>query len=139
MTDAFMCVIDEGGEVMLPDPRFPAYDACTRIAQGVPVYYRMPADDDFAFDIENFKAQITDKNKAEVVISPSNPTGKIMTEQNLRDISNALDGTGIWLISDEIYSDLYFDKRPHSASEYYDNTIIVSGLSKSFSMTGWLP
>ena len=71
------------------------------------------------------------------MISPSNPTGKILTEQNLRDIAEALDGTGIWLISDEIYSDLYFGERPHSASEYYDKTIIVSGLSKSLSMTGW--
>ncbi len=137
MTDAFMCVIDEGDEVLLPDPSFPAYDACTRIAQGVPVYYRMPADDDFGFDIEHFRSQITDKTKAAVVISPSNPTGKILTEQNLRDIASALDGTGIWLISDEIYSDLYFGERPHSASEFYDSTIIVSGLSKSLSMTGW--
>ena len=137
MTDAFMCVIDEGDEVLLPDPSFPAYDACTRIAQGVPVYYAMPADRDFEFDISNFKSQITEKTKAAVVISPSNPTGKILTEQNLRDIAAALDGTGIWLISDEIYSDLYFSERPHSASEYYDKTIIVSGLSKSLSMTGW--
>lgn len=137
MTDAFMCVIDEGDEVLLPDPSFPAYDACTRIAQGVPVYYRMPADREFEFDIELFKSQITDKTRAAVVISPSNPTGKILTEQNLRDIAEALDGTGIWLISDEIYSDLYFGERPHSASEYYDKTIIVSGLSKSLSMTGW--
>lgn len=137
MTDAFMCVIDKGDEVLLPDPSFPAYDACTRIAEGVPVYYRMPADQDFAFDISNFKSQITDKTKAAVVISPSNPTGKIMTEQNLRDIAVALEGTGIWLISDEIYSDLYFGKRPNSASEFYDKTIIVSGLSKSLSMTGW--
>ncbi|MBK7392923.1 MAG: pyridoxal phosphate-dependent aminotransferase [Chloracidobacterium sp.] len=137
MTDAFMCVVDEGDEVLLPNPSFPAYDACTRIAQGVPVYYRMPAESDFAFDIENFKSQITEKTKAAVVISPSNPTGKILTEQNLRDIAEALDGTGIWLISDEIYSDLYFGERPHSASEYYDRTIIVSGLSKSLSMTGW--
>lgn len=137
MTDAFMCVIDEGDEVLLPDPSFPAYDACTRIAQGVPVYYKMPAAGDFAFDIENFKAQITDRTKAAVVISPSNPTGKIMTDQNLRDIAAALEGTGIWLISDEIYSDLYFGERPHSASEFYDKTIIVSGLSKSLSMTGW--
>ena len=137
MTDAFMCVVDEGDEVLLPDPSFPAYDACTRIAQGVPVYYRMPADTDFAFDIEHFKAQITEKTKAAVVISPSNPTGKILTEQNLRDIADALKDTGIYLISDEIYSDLYFGERPHSASEYYDKTIIVSGLSKSLSMTGW--
>jgi aspartate/methionine/tyrosine aminotransferase len=137
MTDAFMCIVDEGDEVLLPDPSFPAYDACTRIAEGTPVYYRMPADDDFGFDISNFKSQITEKTKAAVVISPSNPTGKILTEQDLKDIAAALDGTGIYLISDEIYSDLYFGTRPRSASEYYDKSIIVSGLSKSLSMTGW--
>ncbi|MEJ7624669.1 MAG: pyridoxal phosphate-dependent aminotransferase [Pyrinomonadaceae bacterium] len=137
MADAFMCTVDAGDEVLLPDPGFPAYDACTRIAQGTPVYYRMPADDDFKFDISNFKSQITEKTKVAVVISPSNPTGKILTPENLKQIAAALDGTGIWLISDEIYSDLYFGTRPHSASEYYDKTIIVSGLSKSLSMTGW--
>lgn len=137
MTDAFMCCIDEGDEVLLPDPSFPAYDACTRIAQGTPVYYKMPADEEFAFDISNFRSKITEKTKAAVVISPSNPTGKIMTEQNYRDIAAALDGTGIWLLSDEIYSDLYFGEEPHSASEFYDRTIIISGLSKSLSMTGW--
>jgi aspartate aminotransferase len=137
MTDAFMCTVDAGDEVLLPDPSFPAYDACTRLAQGTPVYYKMPADKDFAFDIASFKSQITEKTKVAVVISPSNPTGKILTPENLKDIATALDGTGIWLISDEIYSDLYFGERPHSASEYYDKTIIVSGLSKSLSMTGW--
>jgi len=137
MTDAFMCVVDQGDDVLLPDPSFPAYDACTRIAQGNPVYYRMPADKEFAFDIELFKQAITPKTKAAVVISPSNPTGKILAEQDLRDIAAALDGTGIYLISDEIYSDLYFGERPHSASEFYEKTIIVSGLSKSLSMTGW--
>lgn len=137
MTDAFMCIVDEGDEVLLPDPSFPAYDACTRIAQGTPVYYRMPANEDFAFDIGLFKSKITEKTKAAVVISPSNPTGKILTEQNLRDIAEALNGTGIYLISDEIYSDLYFGERPRSASEFYDKTVIVSGLSKSLSMTGW--
>ena len=137
MTDAFMCCIDEGDEVLLPDPSFPAYDACTRIAQGKPVYYRMPADTEFAFDIEEFKSKITPKTKAAVVISPSNPTGKIMTPDDYRLIAEVLDGTGIWLLSDEIYSDLYFGERPHSASEFYDRTIIISGLSKSLSMTGW--
>lgn len=137
MTDAFMCCIDQGDEVLLPDPSFPAYDACTRIAQGVPVYYRMPADGEFAFDISNFRAQITERTKAAVVISPSNPTGKIMTADDYRQIAEALDGTGIWLLSDEIYSDLYFGERPVSASEFYDRTIIISGLSKSLSMTGW--
>lgn len=137
MTDAFMCCVDEGDEVLLPDPSFPAYDACTRLAQGEPVYYRMPADEEFAFDISNFRSKITDKTKAAVVISPSNPTGKIMSAENYRQIAEALEGTGIWLLSDEIYSDLYFGERPHSASEFYDLTIIISGLSKSLSMTGW--
>lgn len=137
MTDAFMCCIDEGDEVLLPDPSFPAYDACTRIAQGKPVYYRMPADTEFAFDIEEFRSKITPNTKAAVVISPSNPTGKIMTADDYRQIAEELDGTGIWLLSDEIYSDLYFGERPHSASEFYDRTIIISGLSKSLSMTGW--
>jgi aspartate/methionine/tyrosine aminotransferase len=137
MTDAILCVVDEGDEVLIPNPSFPAYDACVRIAQGNPVYYRMPADSQFGFDIDEFKSQITPKTKAAVVISPSNPTGKILTEQNYRDIAAALDGTGIWLIADEIYSDLYFGERPRSASEFYDKTIIVSGLSKSLSMTGW--
>lgn len=137
MTDAFMCVVDEGDEVLLPNPSFPAYDACVRIAQGTPVYYRMPAEKDFGFDIEHFRSQITEKTKAAVVISPSNPTGKILTPDDLKQIADALEGTGIWLLSDEIYSDLYFGERPHSASEYYDKTIILSGLSKSLSMTGW--
>ena len=137
MTDAFMCCVDEGDEVLLPDPSFPAYDACTRIAEGVPVYYRMPADSEFAFDIDEFKSKITPKTKAAVVISPSNPTGKILTPDDYRQIAEALDGTGVWLLSDEIYSDLYFGERPRSASEFYERTIVLSGLSKSLSMTGW--
>ena len=63
--------------------------------------------------------------------------GRYLTEKDLRQIAEALEGTGIWLISDEIYSDLYFGQRPRSASEFYDRTIVVSGLSKSLSMTGW--
>ncbi|MEO8573436.1 MAG: pyridoxal phosphate-dependent aminotransferase [Pyrinomonadaceae bacterium] len=137
MTNAFLCTVEAGDEVLLPDPSFPAYDACTRIAQATPVYYRMPASGEFKFDIADFKSRITPRTKLAVVISPSNPTGKILTEENLKQIAAALDGTGIWLISDEIYSDLYFGEKPHSASEFYERTIIVSGLSKSLSMTGW--
>jgi len=137
MTDAFLCTVEAGDEVLLPNPSFPAYDACTRIAQATPVYYRMPADSDFKFDISDFKSRITERTKLAVVISPSNPTGKILTRTDLEQVAAALDRTGIWLISDEIYSDLYFGERPYSASEFYDKTIIVSGLSKSLSMTGW--
>ncbi len=137
MTAAFLAIVDKGDDVLLPNPSFPAYDACVRIAEGNPVYYRLPAETEFGFDIEEFKRAITPNTKAAVVISPSNPTGKIMTPDDLRQIADALSGTGIYLISDEIYSDLFFGERPHSASQYYDRTVIVSGLSKSLSMTGW--
>ncbi len=137
MTAAFLCIIDDGDEVLLPNPSFPAYEVCVKISGGKPVYYRLPAENDFQFDIADFKSKITKKTKVAVVISPSNPTGKIFTENDLRQIADVLKDTGIFLISDEIYSDLYFGEKPHSASEFYDKTVIVSGLSKSLSMTGW--
>ena len=137
MTAAFLAMIDEGDEVLIPNPSFPAYENCVNISGGKPIFYRLPAENDFAFDIEEFKSKITSKTKAAVVISPSNPTGKIFTENDLKQIAEVLKDTGIYLISDEIYSDLYFTEKPHSASEFYDKTVIVSGLSKSLSMTGW--
>lgn len=137
MTAAFMAILDAGDEVLIPNPSFPAYENCVNICEGVPVFYRLPAEKDFSFDVEEFKSKITDKTKAVVVISPSNPTGKIFTENDLKEIAEVLKGTGIYLISDEIYSELYFTEIPHSASEFYERTIIVSGLSKSLSMTGW--
>jgi aspartate aminotransferase len=137
MTAAVLALVDRGDDVLLPNPSFPAYDACVRIAEGNPVYYRLPAEMDFAFDIEEFKRALTPKTKAAVLISPSNPTGKILTADDLKQIADVLNGTGIFIITDEIYSDLYFGERPRSASEFYDKTVIVSGLSKSLSMTGW--
>jgi len=138
MTAAFLAIVDEGDEVLIPNPSFPAYENCVRISGGEPVFYRLPAEKDFGFDIKEFKSKITPKTKAAVVISPSNPTGKIFTKNDLQAIADCLKDTGIYLISDEIYNDLYFTpEKPRSASEFYDRTIIVSGLSKSLSMTGW--
>lgn len=138
MTAAFLAIVDDGDEVLIPNPSFPAYENCVKISGGEPVYYRLPAEKDFGFDIEEFKSKITAKTKVAVVISPSNPTGKIFTPEDLRAIADCLKDTGIYLISDEIYADLYFTRdAPRSASEFYERTVIVSGLSKSLSMTGW--
>ena len=138
MTAAFLALVEAGDEVLIPNPSFPAYENCVNIAEGTPVYYRLPAEKDFGFDVEEFKSKITAKTKVAVIISPSNPTGKIFTAEDLQQIADVLKDTGIYLISDEIYSDLYFTgEKPRSASEFYDRTIIVSGLSKSLSMTGW--
>ena len=138
MTDAFLAVVEEGDEVLIPNPGFPAYDNCVRLCGGIPVHYRLPAKSGFSFDIEEFRSKLSPKTKAVVIISPSNPTGRIFTESDLKQIADALKDSGIYIVSDEIYSDLYFSPRaPQSASEFYDRTIIVSGLSKSLSMTGW--
>lgn len=137
MTAAFLSIVETGDEVLIPDPGFPAYEGCVLISDGKPVYYRLPAEREFGFDIEEFRSKITPRTKAAVVISPSNPTGKILSKSDLEQIAGVLKDTGIYLISDEIYSDLWFKERPRSASEFYDRTIIVSGLSKSLSMTGW--
>lgn len=137
MTDAFLALVQEGDEVMIPNPSFPAYENCVKLAGGTCVPYRLPAEAGFAFDIDEFKSKITPKTRVAVVISPSNPTGRNFTKTDLEQIAAALEGTGIYLLSDEIYSDLYFGEKPHSASEFYDKTVIVSGLSKSLSMTGW--
>src|SRR5207253_6203199 len=122
-------------EVLIPNPSFPAYENCIKLAGGEPIYYRLPAEKDFGFDIEEFKSKITPKTRAAVVISPSNPTGKIFTENDLKQIAEVLKDTGIYLISDEINSDLYFTvEQPLSASESYDKTVIVTGLAKALRM-----
>src|SRR4051812_36377373 len=87
MTAVFLGMVDDGDEVLIPNPSFPAYENCVRISGGEPVFYRLPAERDFAFDVEEFKSKITPKTKAAVVISPSNPTGKIFTESDLRSIA----------------------------------------------------
>jgi aspartate/methionine/tyrosine aminotransferase len=93
---------------------------------------------DFAFDIEEFRRALTPKTKVVVCISPSNPTGRVLSRRNLQDISDLLREQGAYLISDEIYRDLYYTpERPESASSFYDRTIVIGGLSKSMSMTGW--
>ncbi len=135
---ALMTLIDEGDEVLLPDPGFVAYPAIVQMAGGKPIFYRLPADRDFCFDAEEFRRSLSPRTKAVVCISPSNPTGRALTSKNLAAMATALEHTGIFVISDEIYRELYFTpERPESISEYYELAIVIAGLSKSLSMTGW--
>jgi aspartate/methionine/tyrosine aminotransferase len=135
---ALMTLVDEGDEVLLPDPGFVAYPTIVRMAGGLPIFYRLPAARDFAFDAEDFRRRITKRTKAVVVISPSNPTGRTLTADNLAAMSDALAGTGVYVISDEIYRELYYTAtRPASISDAYARTLVIGGLSKSMSMTGW--
>jgi aspartate/methionine/tyrosine aminotransferase len=135
---ALLSLVDEGDEVLLPNPGFVAYPTIVKMAGGSVAYYKMPAAKEFAFDVDEFKRSLTPRTKVVVCISPSNPTGRVLTRDDLRLIAEALKEHGAYLISDEIYRDLYYGpERPESASTFYERTIVISGVSKSLSMTGW--
>jgi aspartate/methionine/tyrosine aminotransferase len=134
-----LTLVDEGDEVLIPDPGFVAYPTIVRMAGGVPKFYRMPAAGDFAFDAEAFKSTLTPRTKAVVCISPSNPTGRVLARAELAAMAAALEGSGAYVVSDEIYRELYFGaERPASISEFRsERVLVIGGLSKSMSMTGW--
>jgi aspartate/methionine/tyrosine aminotransferase len=136
---ALMSLVDAGDEVLLPDPGFVAYPVIVRMAGGVPVFYKLPASKDFSFDAEDFRRKLTPRTKVVVVISPSNPTGRVLSRDELAEMADALRETNARVVSDEIYRELYYTtERPASISEFYpERSIVVSGLSKSMSMTGW--
>jgi aspartate/methionine/tyrosine aminotransferase len=111
-----------------------------RMVGGDAVSYRLPAVNDFGFDIENFRKQLTSRTKVVIAISPSNPTGRVLSRNDLRAMADAVTqiAPNAFIVSDEIYRELYYTaERPPSISEFYSRTIVVSGLSKSMRMTGW--
>lgn len=137
---ALMCLVEAGDEVLIPNPGFVAYPTITQMAGGSSTYYQLPASSDFSFDLDDFKRQINSRTKVVVCTSPSNPTGRTLTNEELRAMAQAIEdsGSGAFVISDEIYRDLYYTgERPASISDFYPRTIVISGLSKSTCMTGW--
>jgi aspartate aminotransferase len=136
---ALLALVEEGDEVLLPNPGFVAYPTIVRMAGGVPKFYAMPAARDFSFDAEDFRRRLTPRTKVVVCISPSNPTGRVLSRVELSEMARALEGSGAYLLSDEIYRDIYFtEERPASVSEFrQERTLVIGGLSKSMSMTGW--
>jgi aspartate aminotransferase len=136
---ALLTLVDEGDEVLIPDPGFVAYPTIVRMAGGSPKFYKLPAARDFSFDAEEFRRALTPRTKAVVCISPSNPTGRVLSRAELSEMARALEGSAAYVISDEIYRDLYFtDERPASVSEFRpERALVIGGLSKSMSMTGW--
>jgi aspartate aminotransferase len=135
---ALLALVDHGDEVLLPNPGFVAYPTIVRMAGGTAKFYRLPAANGFVFDAEEFRRALTPRTKVVVCISPSNPTGRTLSRSDLKTIADVVREHGTYLISDEIYRELYYGgERPESAAAFYDRTIVISGLSKSMSMTGW--
>ena len=135
---ALMTIVDEGDEVLLPDPGFVAYPTIVRMAGGVPIFYKLPAAGGFSFDAGEFRRKLSPRTKAVVLISPSNPTGRVLKEEDLALVAGALEAAGAYVISDEIYNELYYTGgKPATISARYERTLIIGGLSKAMSMTGW--
>ncbi|MBI3653298.1 MAG: aminotransferase class I/II-fold pyridoxal phosphate-dependent enzyme [Acidobacteria bacterium] len=133
-----MAILNPGDEAVLPNPGFSAYATIAEIAGAKVVPFAMPAANGFQFDRDNFAKAITDKTKLALIVSPSNPTSRVMARDDLQFIADCLHGSKVYVIADEIYRDLYFtEERPASLAEFYDQTIVVSGMSKMMSMTGW--
>jgi aspartate aminotransferase len=135
---ALLALVEEGDEVLLPNPGFVAYPTIVQMAGGKANFYRLPRDTGFAFDVDEFRRALTPRTKVVICTSPSNPSGRTLSKDDLANIADVLRDHGAYLISDEIYRELYYTpERPDSLSSFYDRTIVISGLSKSLSMTGW--
>lgn len=137
---AFRAMLDPGDEVIIPEPCFVSYLPCVSMAGGVPVEIALEEKDQFKLTGEKLLAAITDKTKMVVLPFPNNPTGAVMTKEELQVVANIVKEHDLFVLSDEIYSELsYHGKHVSIASlpGMAQRTIVINGFSKSFAMTGW--
>jgi aspartate/methionine/tyrosine aminotransferase len=136
----FMSVVEEGDEVIYPNPGFPIYESLISFLGGKPVPIRLREEKDFRLDPNELAGLITDHTRLIVLNSPHNPTGSVLSPQDVRDIATAIGDREIMVLSDEIYSRLLFEGEhfsPMSIEAIRDRTIMLDGFSKTYAMTGW--
>ena len=130
-----------GDEVIIPQPSYVCYEPIVTLAGGKPVIIETRAETDFKLTPEQLRAAITPRTKALILPYPCNPTGAIMDRKDLEAIASVLHDTDVFVISDEIYSELTFGNNSHVSIAEIDGmqerTVVVNGFSKTFSMTGW--
>lgn len=138
---AIRTIVEPGDEILIPEPSFVCYDPLCRLAGGIPKPIVTRAEDEFRLTAAELKKAITPKTKLLVLPYPNNPTGAIMTRRDLEEIAEVLRGTDIYVLSDEIYAELTYGREHHvsiaSIEGMAERTVLVSGFSKAFSMTGW--
>lgn len=137
---AIRACVNPGDEVIIPTPCFVCYEPCVKLAGGVPVIIETKHEDKFKLNPEVLKKAITEKTKMIVLAFPNNPTGAIMTKKELEDIAEVVRGTNIMILSDEIYAELTYGHNHTSIASLPDmreRTIVASGFSKCYAMTGW--
>lgn len=138
---AVACLVNPGEEVLVPDPGFPTYEAVLRLCQAKMVTVPLRKESGFRMQPADVKERITDKTRLIIVNSPNNPTGAVMTEKELREITEIAKQHNVFVYSDEIYSRLNYGDipffSPGSIDHCKENVIIANGFSKAFAMTGW--
>ncbi len=138
---ALASVLEQGDEVILPNPGYPAYQGATKFFHGRPVSVKLREGNEFRMTAQEVSKLITGKTKAIVLNSPENPTGSVLTKEDVKGITELAREKGIYVISDEIYKYLIYDgTRNCSPAEFDPNlerTIILDGFSKGYAMTGW--
>jgi aspartate aminotransferase len=133
---ALLALLDEGDEVLIPDPGFVSYRPLVRIAGGVPVPFNVTEDEDFRINPQSIEDNITETTKAIIINTPGNPTGAVSQKREIREIASLAEEHGIFIISDEVYDEIIYEGEHHSVGGYTDLTITVNNFSKAFAMTG---
>lgn len=137
---ALRACVERGDEVLIPDPAYVSYSPLVYMSDGVPVHVECCEEDNFVLKAENLEKAITEKTKAIILTYPNNPTGAIMTREELEAIANVIVKHDILVITDEIYAELTYGKKHASIVNIpgmKERTVYVSGFSKAFAMTGW--
>ena len=137
---AVRAIVNPGDEVIIPQPSFVCYEPIVRLAGGVPVFIETVAENEFRLTADQLKKAITEKTKLLILPYPCNPTGAIMTAEDLEAIAAVLRDTDILILSDEIYCELTYGGNHVSIASIdgmKERTVLIGGFSKSYSMTGW--
>ena len=138
---AILACVDPGDEVVYPNPGFPIYESVINFIGARPIPLPLKEEKDFRFDIEDLKRLITPKTRMLIINSPGNPTGGILTKEDLRPIAELAVKHDIIVLADEIYSRILYDGFEHTSITTFpgmaERTIILDGFSKTFAMTGW--
>lgn len=137
---ALRCMINPGEEVLIPQPSYVSYVPCAVMADAKPVIIELKAEDEFRLTKQQLIDSITPKTKVLILPFPNNPTGSIMTKEDLEEIAEVIIEKDIFVLSDEIYSELTFCSEHVSIASLpgmRERTIVINGFSKSFAMTGW--
>lgn len=139
---AFQAILEEGDEVIIPSPYWVSYTEQVKLADGEPVLVQTSEDNQFKLTPEQLRASITDKTRAIIINSPSNPTGMMYTKEDLQQLGELCEKHDLIIVSDEIYEKLIYTDDPHVSiaelsEQFKARTIIINGVSKSHAMTGW--